>query len=152
MTSACKGPPNVTEAFKTLKGQQADVDLRVNDAKTIVCGRDQKPANMVAISTGATFAPWDLMLAGTAIGTAQCISQAVEARCKHTCQDIAAMEECDLPTQHAWTILHSRSPCDAKMTLCSGSSLGISVMHISFLLSATLLTPPMVNGAFDQHH
>ena len=34
-----QGPPeNVTEAFKTLKDQLADVDLRVNDAKTMVYG------------------------------------------------------------------------------------------------------------------
>lgn len=33
-------PENVSEAFKTLKKQLADVDLRVNDLKTIVYGRD----------------------------------------------------------------------------------------------------------------
>ena len=101
-----QGPPeNVTEAFKTLKDQLADVDLRVTDAKTMVYGRDPEAANVVANSTQATFAPSGLVLAGTAIGTAEFISHAVETSCKNTRKDDAAMEECDLPTQHAWTIL-----------------------------------------------
>ena len=47
--------------LKTLKERLADVDLRINDAKTIVHGQDREAANMVAISIGAIFAPSGLV-------------------------------------------------------------------------------------------
>ena len=71
----------------------------------MVYGRDADAAHTVVISTGVTFVPSGLTLAGTAIGMDEYMSQAFEARCNKARKYIAAMEECDLPTQHACTIL-----------------------------------------------